>query len=167
MTISEISPDADCAEWLDGAQFADAFRVAVDDDAIDARGAATRMLGHSPRWVEALLSLRHLLVAPFGLKTSGAGDGGELGMIGMFPVISETPQRLVAGFNDRHLDFRVLVDVTAAGSGREVTATTLVRTHNALGRCYLAIIMPFHRLVVKAMLRQVAPRRASRAGHIG
>ena len=29
----------------------------------------------------------------------------------MFPVLSETPERLVAGFNDHHLDFRVVVDV--------------------------------------------------------
>ena len=41
------------------------------------------------------------------------------------------------------------------GAGQQVTATTLVKTHNWLGRTYLAIILPFHRLVVRAMLRQV------------
>ena len=76
--------------------------------------------------------------------------------IGIFPVVSETPDRLVAGFNDRHLDFRVVVDVVGADGSRHVTATTLVLTHNLLGRTYLAIIMPFHRLIVPAMLRQVA-----------
>jgi hypothetical protein len=156
MTISEISPEVDRAQWLDGAQFADAFRVTVDDRAIDARSAAIRMLGRSPRWIEMLLALRNVLVAPFGLKSSGDGDSGRLGMIGMFPVISDTPERLVAGFNDSHLDFRVLVDVSPANNGWQVTATTLVKTHNLLGRCYLATIMPFHRQVVKAMLRQVA-----------
>ena len=71
-------------------------------------------------------------------------------------MLSETPERLVAGFDDRHLDFRVVVDVTAAGQGQQVTATTLVRTHNWLGRTYLAIILPFHRLVVRSLLKQVA-----------
>lgn len=156
VTINETSPDVDHARWLDGAQFADAFRIAIDDDPIDARGAAMRMFGHSPRWVAALLALRNLLVAPLGLKTSGAGDKGRLGMIGMFPVISEAPERLVAGFDDSHLDFRVVIDISAAGDGRQVTATTLVRTHNSLGRTYLTVIMPFHRLVVRTMLRQVA-----------
>ena len=33
-------------------------------------------------------------------------------------------------------------------------ATTLVLTHNWLGRTYLAVIMPFHRLIVPAMLRK-------------
>jgi hypothetical protein len=31
-----------------------------------------------------------------------------------------------------------------------------VLTHNMLGRVYLAVILPFHRLVVRSMLRQVA-----------
>ena len=48
-------------------------------------------------------------------------------MIGIFPVISQTPDRLVAGFNDSHLDFRVVVDVATHGAGQQVTATTLVQ----------------------------------------
>ena len=156
MTITETNPDVDRALWLDGADFADAFCVTIGGNAVDARAAATSMLGRSPRWMKTLVSLRNLLVAPFGLKSSGAKDAGPRGMIGIFPVISETPERLVAGFNDHHLDFRVVIDVAVAGDVQRVTATTLVRTHNRLGRVYLAIIMPFHRLVVKAMLRQVA-----------
>jgi Protein of unknown function (DUF2867) len=49
-----------------------------------------------------------------------------------------------------------VVDVAATGPGQQVTATTLVLTHNRLGRIYLAIILPFHRLIVRSMLRQVA-----------
>jgi hypothetical protein len=45
--------------------------------------------------------------------------------------------------------------VTPAGNVRQVTATTLVKTHNWFGRTYLAIIIPFHRLIVPALLRQV------------
>jgi Protein of unknown function (DUF2867) len=156
MTISEIKPDSNNAKWLDGAQFADAFRVTIDSGAIDARAAATRMFGRPVGWIEALIVLRNLVVAPFGLKSSGAGDNGKLGMIGLFPVISEAPEQLVAGFDDSHLDFRVVIDVAAAGKGQQVTATTLVRTHNWLGRSYLAVIAPFHRRVVKRLLRQVA-----------
>jgi hypothetical protein len=156
MNIQEVTPNVDTAVLLAGAQFADAFRIAVDGAPLDARVAAQRMMGRSPRWVESLLSLRHALVAPFGLKTSGAGEKSPGGLIGIFPVLSETPDRLVAGFDDYHLDFRVVVDVTASGQRQQVTATTLVRTHNWLGRAYLAIILPFHRLIVRTLLRQVA-----------
>jgi hypothetical protein len=156
MTVHEVTPAIDLNTLLTGAQFADAFRIEIDDNALDARQAAERMLTRQPRWIEMLTSLRNILVTPFGLMTSGASVATSRGMIGLFPVISETPDRLVAGFNDKHLDFRVVVDVTTAGTAQNVTATTVVKTHNRLGRTYLAIILPFHRLVVRSLLRQVA-----------
>lgn len=154
MTIREIKPDVDCDSVLAGAQFADAFRITVTDAKLDARSAAERIFSRSPRWVQALLDLRNTMVAPFGLKTSGADDARSRGMIGLFPVLSETPDRLIAGFNDHHLDFRVVVDVAPAGPGQDVTATTLVLTHNWLGRAYLGAIMPFHRVIAKTLLKQ-------------
>jgi hypothetical protein len=155
MNVREITPDVVPSPWLAGAQFLDAYRVEIGGGGLDAREAATRMFARPPRWIQALLNLRNLIVAPFGLKTSGAGERATGGMIGIFPVVSETPGRLVAGFDDSHLDFRVVVDVASAGAGQQITATTLVRTHNWLGRAYLAAIMPFHRLIVRSMLRRV------------
>jgi uncharacterized protein DUF2867 len=150
-----VTPDVDPGPLLSGAEFIDAYRISVDGTALDARKAAERMFARRQRWIAALLRLRNLMVAPLGLKTSGEADRASHGMVGIFPVLSETPERLVAGFNDSHLDFRVVVDVATHAGGQEVTTTTLVRTHNWLGRTYLAIILPFHRLIVAAMLRQV------------
>jgi Protein of unknown function (DUF2867) len=158
--VREVAPEIAAAPLLSGAQFIDAFRIDVAGRALDARQAGQRMLGRSPRWVEALLTLRHLLVTPFGLKTSANDESPPRETIGLFPILTQTPDRLVAGFNDKHLDFRVVVDVAAFGpddtSGQQVTATTLVKTHNLFGRLYLAVILPFHRLIVPTMLRNVA-----------
>lgn len=154
--VHEVAPDVDAGPLLAGAQFIDAFRIDLEGSALDARNAAQRMFDRSPQWIEALLSLRHLLVAPFGLKTSGKTEAIPRETIGLFPILSEAPDRLIAGFNDKHLDFRVVVDVATAGARQQVTATTLVLTHNAFGRVYLAVITPFHRLVVRTLLRQVA-----------
>ena len=156
MSVREITPAVDTNTLLAGAQFADAFRVETRDRSLDARRAAERMIGNQPWWAEALIWLRNLIVKPFGLKTSGVGHAPPHDMIGIFPVVSQTPDRLVAGFNDKHLDFRIIVDIGTADDTRSVTATTLVKTHNGLGRTYLAIILPFHRLVVRTMLEQVA-----------
>ena len=156
MTVHEVTPAIDLNTLLAGAQFADAFRIAIDNPALDARHAAERMMARQPRWIETLTSLRNILVTPFGLKTSGESRTAPREMIGIFPIVSQTPDRLVAGFNDKHLDFRVVVDVANSGALRNVTLTTLVLTHNRLGRTYLAIILPFHRLVVRSLLRQVA-----------
>jgi hypothetical protein len=160
MRVREVAPDPDCGALLPDAQFADAHRVDIGDINIDAREACVRMVLHAPRWVDTLIRLRNILVLPFGLKTSSEGAPAPGGLIGLFPVVSETPERLVAGFNDYHLDFRLVVDVNRAEESRQVTSTTLVRTHNLLGRTYLAFIMPFHKLVVRSMMRQIvdAPR---------
>jgi Protein of unknown function (DUF2867) len=158
MSVQEVAPNADLDRLLAGAQFVDAYRILVEGNGLNARKAATKMFARPPRWVEALLNLRNLIVAPLGLKTSGDGEPSSGGVIGLFPVLSETPERLVAGFDDSHLDFRVVVDVVSAGSGQQVTTTTLVLTHNPLGRIYLAVILPFHRLIARSMLRQVAGR---------
>ena len=156
MTVHEVTPAIDPSTLLAGAQFIDAFRIEINDRALDARHAAERMMARQPRWAEALTWLRNVLVTPFGLKTSGESRTAPREMIGIFPIVSQTPDRLVAGFNDKHLDFRVVVDVANSGTLRNVTLTTLVLTHNRLGRTYLAIILPFHRLIAPSLLRQVA-----------
>ena len=153
MTVDEVTPSVEAGTVLAGAQFSDAFRVSVNGINLNARRAAEKLLAHNPGWIDALLRLRNTLVRPFGLKTSGMGEPASGGMIGIFPVISETPERIVAGFDDRHLDFRVVVDVEPSHPGHQVTATTLVKTHNLLGRAYLAVVLPFHRLIVRSLLR--------------
>jgi hypothetical protein len=160
MKVREVTPDPGCAALLPDAQFIDAHRVDIGDTVMDAREACVRMVLHPPRWIDALLRLRNILVSPFGLKTSGQDAPAPGGLIGLFPVVSETPERLVAGFNDYHLDFRIVIDVDNGAEGRQVTSTTLVRTHNLLGRAYLTLIMPFHKLVVRSMMRRIveAPR---------
>ena len=102
------------------------------------------------------MAVRNLAVRPFRLKTR-PDDASSGVTIGIFPVISGSLEAVVLGLDDRHLDFRVLVEVRDLGVGRqEVTASTAVRTHNLFGRIYLAIVKPFHRIVVPAMLAQVA-----------
>ncbi|MDA9478294.1 hypothetical protein XI03_28215 [Bradyrhizobium sp. CCBAU 65884] len=150
--VREVTPEVDANTLLAGAQFVDAFRVEIGAATVNAREACTRMVLHGPRWIDVLLRLRNIVVTPFGLKTSGEGAPAPHGLIGLFPVVDETPDRLVAGFDDYHLDFRIVVDVAGDAAGRQVTSTTLVRTHNLLGRTYLTLIMPFHKLVVRSMM---------------
>ena len=138
---------------LPGADFTDAYFVHVAKP-LDALEAARRMVGRRPWWVDGLLVLRNLAVTPFGLKR---GAGAE--RIGIFPVVSAMPERVVMGFDDAHLDFRMAVEVRPEGSGQRVPATTFVRTRNYLGRLYLAAVKPFHHVIVPAMLAQVGKVR--------
>lgn len=155
MNTIAVTPDTGLASLLPGAQFADAYALDMAPPKLDARRAAERIMARSPRWIAALLALRNLVVAPFGLHTRPPSSPVGLGVLGIFPVLSQTPDRLVAGFDDNHLDFRVIVDVARISERQRVTLTTLVLTHNRLGRAYLAAVLPFHRVIVRAMLRQL------------
>ena len=86
MTVDEVTPAIDVGALLPGAQFSDAYRIEVDDSALDARQAAERMMARQPRWAEALVTLRNILVTPFGLKTSGASTTAPREMVGIFPI---------------------------------------------------------------------------------
>lgn len=148
-------------DLLEGSDFADSYRIVTHGQGLDALCAAHRAMGRSPPWVNALMRLRNLVVMPLGLK-GGAGNhaggkqvSGKSQPVGFFPVLAQSPDRVVLGLDDRHLDFRLVVDVCDLQDGKQgITATTIVRTHNLAGRLYLAIVKPFHRIIVPAMLAQ-------------
>ncbi|MCY6380432.1 DUF2867 domain-containing protein [Hoeflea prorocentri] len=109
---------------------------------------AAEIITSFPAWARVLVCLRNMLTAPFGL--SGDGPPAE-DKVGAFPVESETQEELIAGFNDRHLNFRVSVLST---QGR-VYLATWVHPHNLGGRLYLRTILPFHILIARDALARV------------
>ena len=94
MKARAVDPNVDSSALLSGAQFIDAYSIAIDDAALDARHAAEKMLARAPRWIEALLALRNHLVTPFGLKTSTSNEASASETIGIFPIVSQSPDRL-------------------------------------------------------------------------
>lgn len=140
---------------LPDADWADRFELALDGKGVTAAEAAERSLGRSPRWVRVLLGLRNRIVSVVGLKS--AAPSGRLGLIGAFPVVSKSDDEVVLGFDDKHLDFRIVVDVRAGSAVNQIVGvTTLVRRHNTLGRVYLMAVTPFHKAIVPTLLSRVA-----------
>jgi hypothetical protein len=157
MRVHAVPPAPDARALLPGAGFADAYRLTISGPAPGAETVAHRIFAHSPAWIGRLMSLRDRIVAPLGLKTAASHTPQTAKIIGFFPIYSITPERVVGGLDDRHLDFRIAVDVAAAdGAHSQVTVTTIVRTHNRWGRFYLAAVYPFHRLIAQTMLAQAA-----------
>ena len=125
------------------------------EQGLDVGTVAERMFASSPAWVTLLMELRNVVVRPFGLK-AGADHDPSQDTIGIFPVIARRAGYLLLGFDDKHQDFRVIVRIVSEADLQTVTLTTVCRTHNLLGRTYLATILPFHRLIVRTLLSQVA-----------
>lgn len=137
---------------LPDADWADRFELALDGKGLTATEAAELSLGGSPRWVRALLRLRNRMVSFVGLK-SAAPKPGQFGLVGAFPVLSKSDDEVVLGFDDTHLDFRIVVDVRVGSAVNQIVGvTTLIRRHNLLGRVYLALVMPFHKMIVPTLM---------------
>lgn len=118
-------PDANCA---------DTFKTETHRDFGDMRLVAGQTISSISSWARGLLRARNTDVAPFGPKADGTKD------------------RVVLGFDDRHLEFRIIIDRNKEARTFRLRATMRVDRHNALGRIYIAIITPFHRMIVRSVL---------------
>lgn len=161
-----LPPDARVAGRYAGAFLADAYAIDLPAGAThDALALARSALERSAPWVDALLALRDRLVAGFGIKTAKAlraDTGADVQRIGLFRIYEAHDDEVVLGEDDSHLDFRVSMLRSrdpSPGGGARLTAVTVVHCHNLLGRNYIRLIAPFHRLVVRSSLE-----RAARAG---
>jgi Protein of unknown function (DUF2867) len=141
---------------LPGADWADCYGVSLGRAGLDPMQVATDIIGRAPRWVGILLKIRNRVVGLFGLKSAELKLTGQE-QIGGFPVIEHDEEHVLLGFNDKHLDFRLIVAVQPEGAGQQrVSLTTLVKRHNVFGRIYILLITPFHKLIVKTFLKRFA-----------
>lgn len=138
-------------------QLADAFAIQLPPGAAhDPEVLARFMFANQPAWIAMLMRVRDGIVSAFGLKTgkhlATLAIEARAERVGIFKIYSKNATEIVVGEDDKHLDFRVSVMRTNA----LLTVSTVVHCHNRLGRVYLLVIAPFHRMVVKASLRRAA-----------
>lgn len=155
-----VTPDADLKQSLAGADFADAFEIALpaDSRSYTAHELTQQMFGRTPGWVQTLMRLRNNLVGKLGLKQVGMHiQPAASNAISGFPVLSASQNQVLLGFDDNHLDFRIWVQrtETAAGTPQRLTVTTVVRTNKLLGRAYMFAVRPFHKCIVPTMLNRL------------
>lgn len=115
-----------------------------------------------PRWVDRLFNLRNTLVKFVGLK-GAQPDQGQLAdsirdgsTYNMFSVAYKSEQEVVLKLTDSHLDAYISVYVQPLGDNQyRIDVVTVVHIHNWLGYVYFYPISPFHKLVVKGMIKHI------------
>lgn len=142
------SPFLEKANWVDSFQKATSLDLNSAQDAVDVMFA-----GEPPLWVRALNNARNLIVAPIGLRTGVISVDSE--KVGAFPITHQSDQSVVFGFDDWHLNFRVLVEVASQERGSVVRLSTLVARRHWFGYAYLFTITPFHKLIVRSLLSKL------------
>jgi hypothetical protein len=146
--------------------FADAFAITLPACATrDIVKLARALLDRPAPFLQHLMKLRDAGVRIFGVKTSRQIREElvreDCDRINFFRVLSVSEKELIMGEDDKHLDFRVsvLLRPREGGTGDEIVATTVAHSHNLLGRGYLALVGPFHRIIVRSNLRRAAKRK--------
>ncbi len=155
----ELPRESRLAESLPRLAYVDSFAAPARIPGQDMIAIYAAALGHLPEAFKRLMVLRSHLVKPLGIRGVSHEDLAQpidisrdyaIGdKIGRWTLFARYDDELITGANDRHLDFRVSVLRT---EDRRIVLSTAVMPHNALGRAYLAAILPFHRYGVAKVL---------------
>lgn len=134
--------------------FADTFSTTNRTNAI---GEITNLIFNTtPKWVDSLFVLRNKIAGWFGLKTDLPKDYNENfkvgGYINFFKIYSISDTEVILGADDSHLNFRALINNDQSES-YNIKVITLVEYNNLKGKIYMKIIKPFHRQIVKRMVK--------------
>ena len=167
VTPVALPAESGVCQFYKATNLADAYAIPLPEGTITNPELLARFIfAHQSPWISGLMRVRDAIVAGFGLKTSGQlmkADGlGKANRIGLFKIYRTNTNEIILGEDDKHLDFRLslLYQVrSSATSSPHLILSTVVHCHNRLGRTYIFIIAPFHRLIVQSILR-----RASRIG---
>jgi hypothetical protein len=135
------------------------IQITSNDYTID---KITTEIFKTPEWVNKLLKLRNFIVKGFGLKT---GDTKEMIIepyysIGSkavyFTVLDRNENEIVMAENDKHLNFRTSVMVEKDTASSIIYLSTIVQFNNFFGRLYFLPVKPFHRIIIKSLLKKYA-----------
>jgi hypothetical protein len=119
------------------------------------------VFGHEPLWMKLALVARNAAARFAGLEAPTVAEimtpevrarysVGE--KIGPWPTFFLDDNEIVAGRNNKHIDFRVSVLKTADRGASSVVVSTVCTVHNLFGKIYLFFIIPFHRKGVQLLM---------------
>jgi Protein of unknown function (DUF2867) len=165
--ISEqvIPPNSEIARFLYGAHFHDCFVANCPWQERSALEIFLSTVAVTPVWVNTLMRLRNWVVGSLGLKNLGvlneidphkAAQDYRVGdRVGIFTLLFLSDAEVVLGDTDKHLQVRVSVIKLPA----QFAVCTVVHEHNMLGKIYMLLVKPMHKLIVPAVMRRALAQK--------
>jgi hypothetical protein len=155
-------------DLIDNCYFRDSWRAPLARPELGIVAVFFALFGHTPIWMKLLLIVRNAAARLVGLEAPTVAeimkprirDAYRVGdKIGPWPIFFIGGDEIVAGRNNRHMDFRLSV-LKATGETTSVVVSTICTVHNLFGKIYLFVIVPFHRSGVRLLMRNaVAAKR--------
>ena len=156
-------------ETVAAAYFRDAYRAPSARPQLGIVDVFFAVFGHTPLYAKLLLVARNAIAKLAGLDVPSVAAVmrpevrpayAVVDHIGPWPIFSIGENEIVAGRDNKHLDFRVSVLKQVDTAAASVTVSTICTVHNRAGKIYLFFIAPFHRFGVKSLIaRAVAAKR--------
>jgi hypothetical protein len=146
---------------VDAAYFRDSYRALLRHADASVIDIFFSIFGHRPLWMKTPLIIRNKIASLCGLDAPTTAEiihpeiksSYQVGdKIGAWPIFSLSETELVAGRNNKHLDFRLSVLKVADGKSVSVVVSTICTVHNAFGKIYLFFIVPFHKWGVQRLI---------------
>ena len=164
MTITECDIPANSLlprHSVETAYFRDSYRTRQSHARATMADLFFAIFGHHPAWIRALLIIRNTIAKWCGLEVPTASeimtvqpraDYAIGDKIGPWPIFALTDTELVAGRNNKHLDFRLSLLREDHEGAPSVVVSTICNVHNVAGKIYLFFIVPFHKWGVKRLI---------------
>jgi Protein of unknown function (DUF2867) len=141
--------------------FHDSYRAPLTHPELGIVDIFFALFGHEPLWMKLTLIARNAVARLAGLEAPTVTEimrpevranysVGE--KIGPWPIFFLGDNEIVAGRNNKHIDFRVSVLKAADGDASSVVVSTVCTVHNLFGKIYLFFIIPFHRKGVQLLM---------------
>ena len=156
---STLPPDSAIRPLIAAAYFHDAWSIRLREPQRSVFELFMQVFARAPKWVEFCMRLRNRITSAIGLKDLGgfgdvdvnrpASDYQIGDRIGIFTLLQTSPHEIIVGDDDKHL--RVTLSIHK-GDGI-LTVTTIVQVKNRLGRVYMLLVRPMHKLIAPATLR--------------
>lgn len=146
---------------VEAAFFRDAYRAPLIRTQASVVEIFFGVFGHHPLWMKCILIARNRVASLCGLdaatcceimKPEIKGNYTVGDKIGPWPIFYLSESELVAGRDNKHLDFRLCLLKEPNGKVMSAVIATVCTTHNAFGRCYLFFIIPFHKWGVRRLI---------------
>jgi hypothetical protein len=162
-TVRDLPPSSKLTPRLAEAYYSESYEAPLRRSGLEMHEIYVAILGHLPWWARALILVRNGIVSVFGLHAEPAANVWKPVLkesyrpgdtIVRFNLYSLDDNEIVAGRDDKHLDFRVSVMKVTEEGTHKVVVSTLIFAHNLFGKVYLALVLPFHRFGLRRLLAQ-------------
>jgi uncharacterized protein DUF2867 len=148
-------------DLIERADFRDAYRAPLSRSDLSVVEIFFAIFARRPGWMNLMLIARNKAAALAGLEVPTTAEiinmekrdhyfVGE--KIGPWPIFFLGSDELVAGRDNKHMDFRLSIMKMHDGIRPSIVVSTLCMIHNKFGQYYLSSIIPFHKFGLRRLM---------------